>query len=195
MEKEFADLEELPYLMTLRDELPFSFRFPTSATQILDHLYLGAEEDATDVSGLRRLGITHVVNCATTYIDTGPEFYGKEIKYLGFEGEDDEEYDMMQHFNETYEMIEDARKTGGKILLHCIMGVNRSGLLATAYVMLHKKIGPITAAEMVRKKRKLLLSNESFQRQLICFAREKGYLQYDEGRVKPKQAEELKSKA
>ena len=140
---------------------------------------MGAEEDATNTNKLKSLGITHVINCAAAYINTGPDFYGGDIKYKEFEAEDDDSYDMIQHFDAAYDFIEDARKSGGKILLHCIMGINRSGLMTVAYCMVNKHVGPISAARLVKKTRPLLLTNHGFQRQLITFAREKGLLHLD----------------
>lgn len=147
--------------------------------QVLDYVYLGAEEDAMNTLKLKALGVTHVLNCAAGYINTGPEFYGDEVKYLEFEAEDDDSYNMMQHFTTAYNFIEDARKSGGKVLLHCIMGINRSGLLTVAYCMVSKNIGPISAARLVKKTRPMLLTNHGFQRQLITFAREKDLLHLD----------------
>jgi len=85
----------------------------------------------------------------------------------------------MQHFDVAFDIIEDARKSGGRALIHCIMGVNRSGALAVAYTMLHRQCGPITAAVFVRDKRRMLLSNEDFQEQLIEFARQQSLLHLD----------------
>ena len=85
----------------------------------------------------------------------------------------------MQHFDVAFDVIEDARKSGGRALIHCIMGVNRSGALAVAYTMVHRQCGPITAAIFVREKRRMLLSNEDFQEQLVEFARQRNLLQLD----------------
>ena len=85
----------------------------------------------------------------------------------------------MQHFDVAFDVIEDARKSGGRALIHCIMGVNRSGALAVAYTMVHRQCGPITAAVFVLEKRRMLLSNEDFQEQLIEFAQRRDLLQLD----------------
>ena len=71
----------------------------------------------------------------------------KTCRYIEFEAEDEDDYDIFQHFDEAKEMIEDARQTNGKALVHCVMGINRSASLVTAYVMLHKQWGPITAVK------------------------------------------------
>jgi len=65
------------------------------------------------------------------------------------------------------------------VLIHCLMGINRSGALSVAYTMVHKGCGPITAALFVRNKRGHLLSNECFQFQLISFAHDRNLLQLD----------------
>jgi protein-tyrosine phosphatase len=89
-------------------------------------------------------------------------------------------YNMIQHFDAAYDVIEDARTSGGRAFVHCEIGVNRSGTLAVAYVMVHKGWDPITAAKFVKEKRKWLLSNVSFQRQLIDFACSRNLLAFDD---------------
>ena len=98
-------------------------------------------------------------------------------------GEDDDYYDMMQHFDEAHSFIEDARKNGGKVFIHCIMGINRSGLITTAHYMIANHIGPIAAARAVKKKRKIVLTNDGFQKQLIAFALERNLLFLDKDEV------------
>ena len=154
--------------------------FGQSPTCLLDHLYIGGENEARDLILLCSLGITHIVNCASKYVDTGPDFYGQDFSYMGFDAEDDWTYDIMQHFWPVYDFIEKARQSGGKVLIHCLMGVNRSGVLAIAYCMLHKNMGPISAAKFVKESRKMVLINNGFQRRLITFARERGMLQLDQ---------------
>ena len=159
--------------------------FPRGASKILDHLYIGGEDAATNINLLKELKITHVVNCVTGYTKTGQNFYGK-IKYMGFAAEDDDDYNIFQHFDDVYRFIEEARKSGGKALVHCIMGVNRSGALCVGYTMIYKNMGPISAVEFVKKARGCLLSNENFQRQLVTLARKRGYLVNDKNYLKSK---------
>ena len=154
-------------------------------SKLLDHLYLGSEDDARNVTLLKELGVTHVLNCATAYIYTGHGFYGKEFQYEGFQGEDDGEYDILQHFDNACAFIEHARKTGGKVLVHCIMGINRSGAIALAYLMQTLKLGPGQATFYVKRRRRLILSNEGFQYQLLEFARKRGLLKHDAEDTKP----------
>lgn len=177
-----VDEEVKPYLEKLRQILPPVW-LPNGAAKILPFLYLGGEDSATKFSFLKDIGVTHIVNCAEGYCTTGIEFYKKEmanIKYLGFDAKDEDGYDIMQHFDDVYTFIEDARKTDGKVLIHCLAGVNRSGALAVGYVMLHNKIGPLSAVNLVARARGSLLSNETFQLQILMFAKQRNMLALDE---------------
>lgn len=170
----------MPYIQKMRSVLNCHSGWPRGPTKIFDFLYLAGEDEACDLKLLQSLGITHVINCAASYVNTGQHFYGDSIKkYIEFEAEDESDYNIMQHFDESYAAIEEARQLGGKALIHCIMGINRSGALAVGYAMVHKQWGPIQAAEYVRKARKLLLSNDGFQQQLISFAHDRNLLELD----------------
>lgn len=161
------------------------FGFPKGGSKILNFLYLGGDSLATNIEVLLSLGITHVINCVEGYINnTGPKLYGKVIKYMGFSAEDDVTYDIMQHFDKVYAFIEDCRKSGGKVYIHCLAGINRSGALTVAYCMVHKNMGPISAAKFVKKSRKGLLTNDNFQKQVVAFARKIGLLHLDADFVK-----------
>ena len=58
-------------------------------------------------------------------------------------------------------------------------GINRSGALAVAYVMVHLDIGPVSATRIVFSARKPVLTNEGFVRSLVTFAEERKYLEKD----------------
>ena len=172
-------MDKTLYEKALHDALNGSRFFPfVGASKVLDFLYLGNEIEAAKES-VKENNFTHIINCAALDCQTGCRYYGDGVKYLEFEADDieeSEEYDILQHFQETFDAIEDARTSGGKVLLHCIMGINRSGALATAYVMVHKNMDVISAAKVVKAARGCLMTNESFQKQIIAFARERNLL-------------------
>ena len=127
------------YEKALHDALDGLRFFPfDGASKVLDFLYLGSETEAGKES-VKENNFTHIINCAALDCPPGSGYYGDGVKYLEFEADDIEECDTLQHFQETFDAIEDARTSGGKVLLHCVMGINRGGVLATAYVMVHKK--------------------------------------------------------
>jgi len=172
----------VPYVRKIHSMLPGQYTYPTGATKVLDHLYLSGHMEARDFNLLRQLGVTHVLNCAANDIDTNLAYYsGKSNvrQFCGFKAEDDHDYAIMQHFEEAFAVIEDARNSNGVALIHCQMGINRSGALTVAYIMAHRKCGPVTAVKEVLAKRKYLLSNEEFQKQLVEFARTRDLLELD----------------
>ena len=105
--------------------------------KLLDHLYLGNGMNARSSPSIRELGITHVVNVASDDIKT-PVFYDvRKVDTLTIPAKDDVNYNMIQHHEKVFEYIENARKDGGRVLVHCVAGVNRSGLMCMTYMMEH----------------------------------------------------------
>ena len=172
----------------------FSTFLKRNMSQILDHLYLGSFDDAVDIKKLKNAGITHIVNTVETTNEcrTGPYFYGEEFSYIGFTSQDEDRYPILKHFDETYEFIESCRKSNGKCLIHCMAGINRSGSLAVAYVMVLKGIGPLSATQLVFDRRGILLTNDGFKERLVKFALEKDLLGKDEELLKNLKDGEMK---
>ena len=159
---------------------------PAPATKIYDFLYLGDCANADDLETMDEMGFTHVINCAPRYVPTGLEFYApstKVVEYIEFNAEDANDYNMMQHFPDAYDFIEGARKNKGKVLIHCVAGINRSGLLATAYYMVREMVGPITATRFVRSQRLSVLINKEFMKQLVQHASNVGLLELDRDKL------------
>ena len=168
-----------PYLTKLSQVLETEYDFPgPDATRVLDYLYLGNEQNAVDKTLQKDLGITHVINCCES--DCRKSYaIPKTIKYMGFSAKDDLTYDIMQHFEAVQTFIEDARKSGGKVLIHCVYGSNRSGALVVGYLMVQKKLGPISAAMYVKERRGVVLTNDKFQEQVVKFALGRNLLEID----------------
>ena len=153
----------------------------TGPTQILDHLYIGNYTDAYSHEKLRDLGITHVINCAA-FSESEESPYDEDsgvVCYKQFHAQDDDRYDMMQHLKDAKECIDSAKEAGGKTLVHCAMGINRSGLIVVAYIMLSEKMNLLECVRFVKSKRGTILCNRGFQTQLISFAMKEGLLQED----------------
>ena len=166
---------------------PDDFYIPSHATKLDECLYLGSIEDAKDVNQLKTYNITYIINTVDDETSLSPEetksLYDDTFKYMGFSSEDAMDYPIMNHFEETHAFIEKAREKESKCLIHCMRGVNRSGVLATAHIMVKNNIGPITATQLVYKKRGMLLTNPSFVSQLLQYAKESKHLEMDKNHV------------
>ena len=118
----------------------------------------GSYEDARDRRKLADLGITHVLNCAAwnnknPYID-----HDTVTRYRQFFADDTPEYDMLQHVRDALAFIDEARRwrthgRAGKVLVHCAISVNRSGLIVAAYIMCDKRCTPTQAARALMLRR------------------------------------------
>lgn len=146
---------------------------------LIHGLYIGGQRNAESYPSLERLGITHVVNCAGYKGNRsyhGSPYEGMHIKYIEFLADDTDHYDITQHFREAFAFIDRARKTGGVVLVHCALGINRSGATCMGYLMLMGRMNLIKAAILIKSKRRVVLSNVGFQKRLVRLARKNGLL-------------------
>ena len=149
----------------------------TAPYHMFQHVYLGDEGSARRMDKLQSLGITHVLNCAGDDTREPPVGYEKHgIKTKRISGRDAYDYDMMQHYDEAKAFIEEAKVSGGNVLVHCVAGINRSGVITLAYMMDEGDVFLLEAIEAGVKHRGVILTNQYFQAQLVRFARSIGKL-------------------
>mmetsp|Transcript_30125 Transcript_30125/g.65761 ORF Transcript_30125/g.65761 Transcript_30125/m.65761 type:complete len:198 (+) Transcript_30125:65-658(+) len=143
--------------------------------EILPHLLLGSLDDARNVAGLKRLGVTHVLNCAAANALTGAAMYKPfGMEYSEFVAEDCQGYNIMQHYDKLAAMAASAQAASGRLFVHCEAGVNRSGTLCVAH-HLAQTGGPLLAsARHCKAQRGRICTNPAFQIQLFHFARDLG---------------------
>eukprot|EP00511_Aplanochytrium_stocchinoi_P001003 CAMPEP_0204843382 /NCGR_PEP_ID=MMETSP1346-20131115/47944_1 /ASSEMBLY_ACC=CAM_ASM_000771 /TAXON_ID=215587 /ORGANISM="Aplanochytrium stocchinoi, Strain GSBS06" /LENGTH=211 /DNA_ID=CAMNT_0051982515 /DNA_START=260 /DNA_END=895 /DNA_ORIENTATION=+ len=148
------------------------------AWEILPYLFLGDKGHAESIDGLKELGITHVLNCAEgdEAIITGESYYKNKMVYKGIKAKDSIYYDMAQHIEEAAEFINSAKAEGGKVLVHCVKGINRSGMMTIAYCINGNKWELAKAFKYCAEIRLVILTNKSFQIQLVQWARENDLL-------------------
>jgi len=166
------------------EELQQSPEYPNNLpqlqlTEILPFLYLGDIEDAADISKLQKHGITHIVNCCGVNQEmiasgvndqTGSIYYqGSGINYMQIEAEDRDGYDMIQHFAQTTEWIDEGRKNGGKIFVHCVAGASRSPTIIAAYLLIKQGWDLDRIARHVIRLRHLACPRPYFAKQLEQF--------------------------
>jgi len=83
---------------------------------------------------------------------------------------------LMLHYRQARSFFDEARNTGGRALVHCELGVNRSATLAVAYLVESERVPLTQAVRQVRIERPNVLLNGGFRRQLVRFAAERQLL-------------------
>ena len=157
-------------------------RCSTGPAEVCDGIYIGNKYNAHDGALLRRLHITHVLNCAARPLHEGgngltsPYDSKSDITYMAFEAYDNIGYPILRHYGAAKHFIDKALHQGGRVLVHCELGINRSGAICVAYMMESERLPLLAAIKRIKNDRPTVLVNEGFQQQLIDFARNKGLL-------------------
>lgn len=147
--------------------------------EILPHLFLGDALCARDVAKLKNIGVTHVLNAAGKTSQGPLQLYAENgIAYESFGASDHSTYKMLPlHLDAARAFFAAANASGGKCLVHCAQGLNRSGVLSAAEYMLHNRTDVLSAVTHCRLMRgNQCVSNKGFQAQLIDLARRENLL-------------------
>ncbi|XP_017268245.1 dual specificity protein phosphatase 13-like isoform X1 [Kryptolebias marmoratus] len=121
-----------------------------------------------DKFGLWQLGVTHVLNASHGKLccKGSDDFYGTTVKYYGVPANDLPTFDLSPFFYPAAEFIHLALTSGGKVFVHCAVGVSRSAALVLAYLMIHHRLSLLSSIRFVQQKR-WIFPNRGFLRQLI----------------------------
>ncbi|KAK4704479.1 hypothetical protein P7C70_g1734, partial [Phenoliferia sp. Uapishka_3] len=151
----------------------FDGHFPS---RILSFLYLGNLNHASNALMLKQLGITHVVSMGESALTpprqppfslTSPfsrsplptnslwleERLGNISVLDVTDIADDGIAGIRRTFDQTLEFIEEARRQGGKVLVHCRVGVSRSATVVIAYLMRELELDLKSAYLLTRSRR------------------------------------------
>uniref|UniRef100_H2S0M5 Dual specificity protein phosphatase n=1 Tax=Takifugu rubripes TaxID=31033 RepID=H2S0M5_TAKRU len=135
------------------------------ADEVWPRLYVGDQQSAG--AGLSLRGFTHVLNAAEGEGGGRPRVYeGLRIIYMGIQARDSCHFDLSVSFQAAADFIHRALSRGGKVLVHCHVGVSRSATLVLAYLMLKQHLTLVEAICAVKENRGIH-PNRGFLRQLI----------------------------
>uniref|UniRef100_A0A7N0RCP9 Dual specificity protein phosphatase 1 n=1 Tax=Kalanchoe fedtschenkoi TaxID=63787 RepID=A0A7N0RCP9_KALFE len=129
---------------------------------IHEGLYLGSVGAATNKSLLKELNITHVLTVAYSVAPPYPE----DFTYKVIEVVDKEDTNLEKYFDECIDFIDEAKRQGGGVLVHCIVGKSRSPTIVAAYLMKRHGMSSAEALLHVKNKRPLVNPNSGFVSQL-----------------------------
>ena len=134
--------------------------FYSESTQIINNLHLGSSFNAYSISELTNKKINVVIN-VTEEIDN---FHDDNLYmiYYRFPIKDDDNDDISEILEQTYDIIDDHLSKGDRVLIHCFMGASRSAAVIIYYLMRKYNIIYEQALEYVSKKRILVNLTPSF---------------------------------
>mgnify|MGYP002049279686 FL=1 len=151
------------------------------SNEILPNLYLGSEENASDVIWLKVEGITHVLSIQGQPIDVArlPDvsdamrrWHEHAVRTLFIRLPDSPTAPIFEHFEAAAQFINGALDAPGrKVLVHCGRGISRSASLVIAALMRHRGISYADAFALVAAKRPCIYPNVGFQLQLFLYER------------------------
>ncbi|XP_063700497.1 dual specificity protein phosphatase 13B isoform X1 [Culicoides brevitarsis] len=151
--------------------------FDVDCDEVYPRLYIGDANAAKNKQYLKIMGFTHVLNAAegTRFgqVDTGHSYYRDmqnmsrktNFRYMGFPLIDQPSSDISRYFYIAAKFIENGINSGGKVLVHCMVGMSRSATCVLAYLMICKRMSATEAIRTVRMHRDIR-PNDGFIQQL-----------------------------
>lgn len=141
------------------------FKVDNVPCQIDEGLFLGSVGAASNKSELKSLNITHILTVANTLDPAHPN----DFTYKVIEVTDKADTNIAQHFDECFNFIDEAKRLGGGVLVHCFLGRSRSVTIVIAYMMKRHGMSLSQALEHVKSRRQHAAPNYGFMLQLQNF--------------------------
>ena len=130
--------------------------------EILPYLYLSGQDGVARKAALDQTGITHILNVMDSCRTRDDDAFLRVHVPISDYGDSD----LADAVDKCCDFIERTRLAGGKVLLHCGRGQNRSPTVATAYLMRYKGMTLKEAFFYVRERRPEFAPHENYLRQL-----------------------------
>lgn len=138
--------------------------------EIQEGIFLGSIGAAHNKDELINHKITHILSVANMV----EALYPSEFKYKQIEVRDSADVDLEEHFDDCFAFIDEARQSGGAVLVHCFAGRSRSVTVVVAYLMKTYGMNFSQAFDLVRAKRPQATPNPGFVVQLKQFEKKLG---------------------
>jgi protein-tyrosine phosphatase len=131
-------------------------------SEIEPGVYISDFSSACETEKLKDLGITHII---TVFAGVG-EMYPELFKYYTIDVCDRKYVDLTIQFDPCSEFIDEAIKSGGKVLVHCQKGASRSATIVAAYLINKRSFTLERALNLMKERRACVNPNGGFVQQL-----------------------------
>jgi len=153
-----------PFRMPVRGGRRRSHARGASASQLDKDIFTCASA----VEGCKTLAADQIKAVASFDDEWYSDTLGYSTAYCKIDANDTDGYPMDQHFPEIASFLHVCRHERRRVLVHCIMGVNRSSAALVAFLCEGLGFNLEEAIITVSKQRGLILSNRSFVDQLVA---------------------------
>ncbi|KAL3749196.1 hypothetical protein ACJRO7_010312 [Eucalyptus globulus] len=130
--------------------------------KIEEGLFLGSVGAANNKDALKNLNVTHVLIVASILKPAYPD----DFMYKVITVPDKVDTNIREYFDECFEFIDEAKRLGGGVLVHCFIGKSRSVTIVVAYLMKKHGMSLSQALEHVKSQRPQASPNSGFISQL-----------------------------
>lgn len=133
--------------------------------KIINGLFLGGYDDASDSVLLQSHNITHILTVHELKLSRNLR---KDFQYMFIETKSTGEIDLLSSFQTTNDFIANGIQSGG-VLVHCQLGMSRSSTVVIAFIMSSEKCTVERALDIVKRKRSVTSPSDAFMYQLRLF--------------------------
>lgn len=139
--------------------------FDDQAAMVQPGLFIGAFLAEQNKEELEKKGITHILQVG----DNLTQSFEGEFQYRTICVADTEAANLLVFFRDCFDFIEDAKGSGGGVLVHCFAGISRSATICISYLMWKQSLSLGAAHFMVESARPCTQPNDGFKVQLQTF--------------------------
>ena len=125
-------------------------------------MYQGSVGTAYNLQELQKLGITHILTCATNIGKRFPAEFTYEVLPLL----DTPTQNIMNYFEQAQNFINSCKEKKGKILVHCFAGKSRASTITISYLMAVLKLDFRQSLDHLKRQRPIAQPNIGFMVQL-----------------------------
>lgn len=151
---------------------------PPQPAEVAPGIFLGGLREAQSREALQSRGVDCVLcmapdSCGTSRVRDFPKCF----RTLDIDAIDALHYDIFKEdVPKALEFVEQCRTNGGRVLVHCFAGMNRSATICAAWILKQQRLPLGKVVKHLAKHRGLVLQNPRFLKGLVAMARDEGLL-------------------